>query len=407
MGAPSVRVLELARRWARRGHDVTVLTAFPNHPAGRVFPGYRGRFWRLTASERIDGVRVIRTSHVPRPNRGTADRLLAFSTFAASASMRSAFLRPFDVVIGTSPQILAPAAAWWRTRLPRRAFVLEVRDLWPESVVAAGLGQTGSAGVRALGAFARLMYRSADRVVAVTQSIKDRIVEGYGVPVGRVDVVPAAVDLEMFRPGPPPVGARAGLGVNGKFVAAYVGTMGSAHGLEIVIEAAQQLRDKAAGFTFLLVGDGAERARLQGLVARSPGLDVRLLPTRPIEAIPDTLAASDACLVLLKDDPLFRTVVPTKMLEYMAAGKPVVCNVEGEASNLLDRAGGGICVRPGDPVALAAALARLQSDPGLCARLGASGRRYVEQHSGWDARAVGYEEVLSRVLSDVRKGRGR
>ena len=180
--------------------------------------------------------------------------------------------------------------------------------------------------------------------------------------------------------------------------------MGSAHGLDLVFRAAQLLQQQAPDVVFLLVGEGSERARLEAMAGSGLSAKVRLVQAQPLQAIPGVLAASDVCLALLKADPLFRTVVPTKMLEYMAAARPVVCNVAGEAASLLERAGGGIAVPPGNAEALASAVLKLRADPALRARLGASGRRYVEQNADWESRSAAYEDILSRVVARRTRG---
>ena len=402
MGAPSVRVFQLARHWASTGHDVTVLTAFPNHPTGRLRPGYRSRYWRFQTRERMDGVRVVRTWHILRPNRGKLDRLMAFASFAVSASAASMTMRPFDVVIGTSPQILAPLAAWWRTRLPRRPFVLEIRDLWPESVVATGLGGETSAFVGAMDRLARFLYRRADHVVAVTAGIRDYLIEQRSVPADRIDVVPAAVDAAAFRPMSPPPELREQFGTEGRFVVAYVGTLGAAHGLRLVIDAAAILKDRDPEVCFLMVGEGAERRRFAARVRELALPNIRIVPPQPLGAIPGVLASSDVCLALLRDDPLFRTVVPTKLYEYMAAGRATICTVPGEAGALLETAGAGVTVPPGNPAALVDAVLSLKSDAARRRGMGARGRDYVDQHASWGQRASAYEGILRSVVERSR-----
>ena len=397
ISAPSMRVHQLARRWATRGHDVTVLTAFPNHPTGRVFPEYRSRYFRLFQRESRDGYTVARVAHAVRPNSGGLNRLVSFSSFAATATFAAAAMRRFDVVIGTSPSPFAPYAAWARTRLPRRPFVLEVRDLWPESIQVVGLDPERSVQFRALRASSKFLYRRADAIVAVTPSIRERIVSHYGVPGERVAVIPAAVDTDMFRPGLDGNAVRAALGIGGRFIVSYVGTLGVAHGVDVAITAMRRLRQQAPDVLLLLAGGGAERERLEKELEPGDRANVLLVPPRPLSEVPGVLAASDACLVLLRDEPVFRTAVPTKMLEYLASGRPVISNVQGDAAALLEQSGGGMTVLAGDGDALADAVLKLRLDAALRAEMGQKGRQYVEQHSSWDERAERYE-VLFRSL---------
>ncbi|MSQ35501.1 MAG: hypothetical protein EXR57_06820 [Dehalococcoidia bacterium] len=174
----------------------------PNHPAGRLFPGYRGRYLCFASSETLDGLRVVRIAHFIRPNHGTLNCIASFPGFALSAALTATFMRPFDAFIGTPPPLLGPFAAWWKTRLPRRPFVLEVRDLWPESGIATVHGDAGSASMQALAGAARFLYRHADRIVTVTPTMRDFLTEHHGVPAGKIDVIMAGVDAEAFKPAP-------------------------------------------------------------------------------------------------------------------------------------------------------------------------------------------------------------
>src|SRR5437764_400890 len=162
MGAPSARVSELSRHWAKAGHEVTALTGFPNHPDGAVRAEYRARFWRGVCREKVNGVNVVRTWLLPFPNRKPYERILNYSSFSASAAVTSSFLERPDVVIATSPQLLVGLSGWWLSRLKKVPFVLEVRDLWPESLVGAGVGNQNSLMYRSIGRIARSLYRAAD-----------------------------------------------------------------------------------------------------------------------------------------------------------------------------------------------------------------------------------------------------
>src|SRR5713226_3569420 len=177
MGAPAARAAELSRHWARDGHDVTVLTGFPNHPTGIVPLEYRRRFRRLVARERMDGVSVVRTWLFPFPNRKAYERMLNYSSFCASAASTGLFLSRPDVVIATSPQLLVGLSGWWLARCKRVPFVFEVRDLWPESLTAVGVGSGNSLLHRSLAAIAGFLYRNCARVVVVTPAFKKYLIE--------------------------------------------------------------------------------------------------------------------------------------------------------------------------------------------------------------------------------------
>ena len=246
MGAPAARAAELSRHWAAAGHEVTVLTGFPNHPTGVVPPEYRDKFRRLVVREKTDGVNVVRTWLLPFPNRKAHERMLNYSSFCASAASTGLFLSRPDVVIATSPQLLVALAGWWVARCKRVPFVFEVRDLWPESLAAVGMGKSNSPLHRLLARIAGFLYRRSDRVVVVTPAFEDYLVEHWHVPREKISVIENGVETKLFAPEPftseAAAGLRRELRVEGKFVVSYIGTMGMAHGLETIITAAAQLQ---------------------------------------------------------------------------------------------------------------------------------------------------------------------
>lgn len=399
-----MRVRELARHWVSLGHSVTVLTAFPSHPTGRVYPGYRNRIWRPVGSECQDGVRVVRTWLIPRPNRRAWERMVSYASFAASASVTSLFTGGFDVVIATSPQLLVGLVGWWRTRLRRALFVFEVRDLWPESAVATELGSQGSPLVGALGRLARFLYRRADHIVTVTDAMRAYLVENQGVGRDKIDVIGAGVDVDLFHPAEPDAAASSSWDVDGRFVVSYVGTHGASQGLEQVLDAAGSLSDRAPEMVFLFAGEGAEKARLEAL-ARERGLrNVRFIDQQPLHRVPSLLAASHIGLAILRDDQLFKTVIPTKIYEYMACAMPIVSNIPGETQRLLERVGAGVSVPPGDPHALAEAILALRDDPHGRTAMGQCGRRHVCASRTWSRQAELYIRVLTELVDSNGNG---
>ena len=261
IAAPAVRVSELSRHWASAGHNVTVLTGFPNHPTGIVHPDYRTKLRQLVFRERIDGVQVVRTWLWPRPNRKALGRMLNFVSFLLSSSIFGLFLSRPDVVIATSPQLLVGLAGWWLARAKRVAFIFEVRDLWPESLSAVGMGSDQSMLHRVLAKIAGFLYRHSDKIVVVTPAFKDHLVKNWKVPAAKISVVPNGVETELFSPEKANAELKRELGTEGKFVACYIGTMGMAHGLETILEAAMELKSTVPQAFFLLVGDGAEKER--------------------------------------------------------------------------------------------------------------------------------------------------
>jgi glycosyltransferase involved in cell wall biosynthesis len=402
MGAPAARVDELSRYWARDGHEVTVLTGFPNHPTGVVPPEYRKKFRRLVAREKTGGVKVIRTWLLPFPNRKTYERILNYSSFCFSAACTGIFTERPDVVIASSPQLLVGLSGWCVARRKGSRFVLEVRDLWPESLKAVGVGSEASLVYRALARIAGFLYRKADHIVVVTSAFKDHLVQHWRVAPEKISVVENGVEAELFSPRTES-NLRMELCAEGKFVVSYVGTMGNAHGLQTVIEAAERLQSVAPQVLFLLVGEGAEKQQLVSM-ARSRGLtNLRLVDQQPRERIPAYICASDACLVLLKKSEIFKTVIPSKMLEFMACARPVILGVQGQAQQILENAQAGICIEPENSSALAQAVLRLADNEQLRETLGRNVRRHVLQNFSRRQSATAYIEVLSSLLGEEKR----
>lgn len=403
MGAPAARVSELSRYWAKEGHEVTVLTGFPNHPTGVVPPEYRGKLRRLVMREHVDGVNVVRSWLFPFPNRKAYERILNYSSFCVSSVGTGVFLPRPDVVIATSPQLLVGLSGWWLARSKRAPFIFEVRDLWPESLIAVGVGSDNSLMHRSLAKIAGFLYRKCDRIVVVSPAFKDYLIQQWHVPAEKIFIIENGVEQNLFSPHATN-DLRKELGIEDKFVVCYVGTMGMAHGLETMVEAAARLRDTAPQVLFLLIGEGADKERIKAM-AQSRGLtNLRFVDQQPREKIPAYISASDACLVLLKKTELFKTVIPTKMLEFMSCARPVILGVDGQARKILEEAQAGMFVEPENATDLAHAVTQLLADAGSRETLGRNGRRYVLQHFSRKHTARAYMEVLEGLVDkDLRR----
>jgi glycosyltransferase involved in cell wall biosynthesis len=398
MGAPAGRAAELSRLWVEDGHEVTVLTGFPNHPTGIVPPEYRRKFRRLVTHDTYHGINVVRTWLLPFPNRRAYERMLNYSSFCISSATTGVFLDKPDLVIASSPQLLVGLAGWWLAQYNGVPFVFEVRDLWPESLVAVGMGSDKSPLHRSLAQVAGFLYHSCDRLVVVTPAFKQYLVQHWQLPEEKISVVQNGVETSLFSRLTPNVAIRRELDAEEKFVASYIGTMGNAHGLETLLEAAGYLRERAPNILFLLVGEGAEKARIVSL-ARSRGLtNVRFVDQQPREKIPAYINASDACLVLLKRTELFKTVLPTKMLEFMSCARPVILGVDGHARKVMEQANAGIFITPEDPTALAEAVLRLAANPALRESLGRNGRQHILHYFSRLDTAKLYLDVLQDLL---------
>lgn len=396
--APATRVHQFCRRWVAAGHEVTVITCAPNVPAGRVYDGYRNRLYQR---EHLDGVEVIRVWTFLAANAGTLKRILNYVSFLLSAFLVAFFRRSPDVLIATSPQMFCGVAGAMLGLVRRWRFVLEVRDIWPESITTVG-AMRKSATVRLLEHLERWMYRRADRIVTVGEGYREKLI-ARGVPADMVAVVTNGVDRAVFAPREPDLELRERYGWRGKTTFAYIGTVGMASGLDVVVRAAGMLLERGrTDIHFVVVGDGAERAPLTARAAESaPGM-VTFTGLMPKAAIPGVLATVDVCLVHLRAAPLFETVLPSKMFEAAAIARPILLGVAGHAAALLEETGAGIAFAPEDAGALADIAVRLTGDPTLRAQLGSAGHERMAPRFDVDALAARYLDELDQVKATRR-----
>jgi glycosyltransferase involved in cell wall biosynthesis len=396
VNAPANRTHEHCREWVAAGHEVHVVTCIPSHPFGTPFEGYRGRWYQ---HERIDGIHVHRVWTYLAANRGVLRRTLNYLSLIPTAAFRGLRLGPFDVVISTSPQFFCAVGAWVYTRLRRTPWVFELRDLWPESIPAVGAMRRSFA-LRVLERLEMRMYRDASAVVCVTESfvksLKARGIDGpklFFIPNG---IVPA------FWESSNRADARRQLDLDEDDVlASYVGTIGMAHGLSTVLAAAAELQTIAPRVKLLIVGDGAELAALRAAAVRDGLSSVRFTGMVSRDQVPGILAATDLALVTLRPSDVFKTVLPSKMFEAMAAKCAIVLGVDGEARATLERAGAGVFVKPGDAGALVRAIADLAADPERRARMGIAGSHFAVREFSRRKWAARYVDVLAGITEQA------
>jgi glycosyltransferase involved in cell wall biosynthesis len=396
IGAPQARLSEMATWWASCGDEVTVLTGMPNHPTGVVPAEYRGCL--RTVEQPPAGYRVIRTWLYATPNEGFVKKTIGHLSFMLTSVLLGGRVSgPADVVVVSSPTFFSIFAAWVLARARRVPLVVEVRDLWPAIFVELGV-LTDRRLIWVLEWLERWAYRRAARVVVVSDGFRDDLIR-RGVPSAKVHTIRNGADVKRFTPGGDPGPGRFRVGATpGEVLVLYLGAHGISQGLDTLVEAAALLRGQPV--RVVLVGDGASRRALVAEVA-DRGLDnVTMLPGVPREDVPALLAAADICIVPLRDLPLFSAFIPSKLFEFLAAGKAVIGALRGEASSILLEAG-ALVVEPGDPGALADAITALASDSGRRATMGIEGRMYVT--SKFDRRALAgrYRALLCDCVSEA------
>jgi glycosyltransferase involved in cell wall biosynthesis len=398
--APASRTAEHCSRWVR-GHEsaeVTVITCSPNVPDGRVYPGYRNRIW--PQRQVIDGVNVIRVWTLIRPHSGRLGLMLNYLSYLMSSLFAFVFfVRRPNVIVATTPQFFCGIAGILASWIKWCPVVLEVRDIWPESIVTVGALRRGLL-IRTLERMERWMYRSASHIVAVGPGYRDNIVSKADV-ANRISIVTNGVDPEQFRPKPDCEEFTRRYGLTDRFVCSYIGTVGRAHGLDVVVRTAERFRE--AGRTdvvLLIVGGGARLDELrQTVIDRELGDLIKLTGRLNKAEMPDALSSSDVCLVHLSKVDLFEHVIPSKIFETMAMRRPIIMGVEGRAREIVLAAESGVAMEPENDAQLYEILVRMAESPGTVEALGLNGRKFVIEHFNRNELASDMLKIVKRTAA--------
>lgn len=339
VNAPASRTFDHCREWVKAGAEVTVVTCAPNFPQGKVYPGYKNKLWQ---TEMMDGIRVIRVWTYMVPNKGFIKRTLDYISFSVTGFLAALFVKT-DVIVATSPQFFTALAgrtlAWWK----RKPWVMEVRDLWPESIKTVG-AMNDSVFIRYFEWQEKRCYRSAKKIVVVTDSFK-RTLTSRGIDPAKIEVVKNGVNKALFTPRPKDEALKAQLGLAGKTVIGYIGTHGMAHKLDFILQSAKKLEDNP-NLHFLLIGGGAMKDSLLKLKDELGCTNVTMLDSVMKEEVARYISILDVCLINLKKSPLFTTVIPSKIFENAGMGIPILMGVEGEAEDIISQYGAGLCFEP-------------------------------------------------------------
>lgn len=386
--------LEFARELMRRGHSVEVLTGYPNYPGGKIYPGYK---MKGCQRETIDGVPILRVPLYPSHDRSGIKRFLCYSSFALSAGFRgiSQVQQPDVVHVYQGPATLA----WPAMMLRRRRgtpYVLDIQDLWPESVTSSGMMKVPG-GAQLVDKWCRRTYRHASRIVVLSEGYR-RVLEERGVPANKIDVVYNWSDERSTVPSS--AAAEDPFGLAGGFNVVFAGNMGKVQALDAVIHAAAQLGSSHPEIRFVFVGGGVEVGRLESLSEELGLTNVRFIPRIPVERMSEVFAHADALLIHLKDDPVGRIGIPQKTQAYLAAGRPIVMAVHGDAAELVRRANAGVLCEPEDSNAIAEAVMKIV---GLTTEerqeLAANGKRFYDEHLCFQVGVNRMVEVLENATA--------
>jgi hypothetical protein len=387
--ASALRTFEHCRRWVEQGATVTVITTVPNFPTGIIQAPYRNR---LRQRETIDGIEVIRVWSFLAPNKDVVLRGLDFLSFAIGAFLAGLFQKA-DVILATSPQLLTGLAGRLLARVKAKPWIFEVRDLWPESIVTLGVLKQGRI-IRLLEKLEIGLYGSATRIVTISEPMRERIA-ARGVPAEKIAVVSNGADPARLQGGEKREQLAAQWKPLGRFVVGYIGTHGMAQGLEVVVSAAEILRE--TNVHFLFVGEGVRRRELEALAQRLGLVNTTFLGMVSTSDAIDYLALSDVVVVPLKRTATFESALPSKVFETAAVGRPMIVSAHGHVADVVQHYDAGIVVEPGDPAQLAAAILQLRDDDDLRSRLRAGCKKL--------ARDFSRERLADLMLGEIRKVR--
>lgn len=339
--APATRTYEHAREWVKLGHQVTIITGAPNFPEGRVFDGYENKWF---SKDYLDGIEVRRVKTYVTANEGFVKRILDFMSFMVTSFFAGLFVKNPDVIVGTSPQFFTAVSAWALSVVRFKPFVFELRDIWPASITAVG-AMKDSFAIKMLEKLEMFLYRRASLIISVTHAFKNELIE-RGVDGNKIDVVLNGVDLNKYKPSDKDAELVKKYNLEGKFVAGYIGTHGLAHSLETLIEAAEKLQDQT-DIVFLFAGGGAGSDLIKKLVAEKSLNNVVIMGRQDKALMPRIWSLCDLSIVHLKNVPLFKSVIPSKIFESMGMGIPILIGVpDGEATNIIRETDSGIIIEP-------------------------------------------------------------
>ena len=389
VGAPQNRIFEFAKELKKLGHDITILTAMPNYPKGEIFDEYKGK---KVLKEELEGIKIVRTSIYATKEKSFTKRMRNYLSFTFSSVFQGAkYIEKQDVIITESPPLFLGWSGYVLSKLKGAKFVFNVSDLWPESAIKLGV-LNNKLFIKMSTWLEEFCYRRADAVTGQTKGIVDNIVN-RGFDKSKVHLITNGVNTEFFKKENRDENFRKEIGIENKFSIVYAGIHGLAQGLEVVIEAAEILKDYK-DIQFIFIGDGPEKGKLINMSKEKNLENVKFLPVQPKSNMPRIIASMDATVIPLKKLDLFKGALPSKMFEALASQLPIILAVEGEAAKLINDAQAGIVVEPENPEAIAEAALKLYNDIELRKELGRNGRKYVMENFSRESITKKLEKIL-------------
>lgn len=339
VNAPASRTYDHLKEWKKAGHDVTVITCAPNFPKGKVYDGYKNKLYQ---TEVMDGINVIRVWSYIAENKGFFRRTLDYISFSVTSFLVGLFVK-CDIIIATSPQFFAALSGRTLSFFKRKPWIMEVRDLWPESIKTVGM-MKDNLFIKYFEWQEKRCYRSAKHIVVVTDSFKKNLV-ARGIDAEKISVIKNGANRELFSPMEKDQAIISELGLEGKKIIGYIGTHGMAHRLDFILKCAKNMENKN-DYHFLLIGSGARKEELLRLKEEKDITNVTMLDSVPKTEVNRYISILDLALINLRKSDLFKTVIPSKIFENAGMEIPILMGVEGEAQEIIERYGAGLCFEP-------------------------------------------------------------
>jgi len=372
---PAFKGLIFAKELKKSGNDVEVITGFPNYPGGEVYSGYR---IKMLQREVIDGIKVSRVPLYPSHDLSALGRSFNYISFALSSCFYGLFsLRKIDVIYVYNPPMTAAISAAFIGLFRRIPFVVDINDLWPDTLAATGMVKNKYL-LSFIGKVCLWVYKHSAHIVVGTPGYRKKLIE-RGVPKEKIDIIYNWCDEEALTLST--VTNADEYGMSDRFNIVFAGTMGKAQALDSVIRAAKLIESRHDKVQFVFVGGGVEVENLKKITQDLLLENVIFIPRLPFSQISKVLSCADALLVHLKNDPLFEITFPAKIQAYLKIGKPIIMGVKGDAASILTKSGAGFCVLPENEDSIAEAVSKVfQLSQSELNEMGARGLEYYNKH---------------------------
>lgn len=387
VNAPATRTYEHVKEWIKdKDVEVTIITCVPNFPHGKVYEGYKNKLYQ---KEYIDGIEVIRVWSYITSNSGFLKRVLDYISFGIMAFLVGLF-KKHDLIIATSPQFFTTWAAWGLSKIKRKPWIFELRDLWPESIKTVGAMKQGKI-IDILEKIELGLYKSSNKVIAVTDAFKTNLIN-RGIDANKIEVVTNGSNIKLFKPREKNQELLKSLNLENKFIIGYIGTHGMAHSLDFIVNSISKIKDE--DIHFLFIGDGAMKQKIVDISNNLELKNITFLNPIKKDDVPEYLSICDISLAPLKKEDNFKTVIPSKIFEASAMQKPTLLGVEGQAQEIIETHNAGLCFEPENEKDFIEKVQILKNNK----------EKYIELQKGCEELAMAYDRKrLAQKMLEIIK----